>query len=125
MFTKIILIAIAGAVGTLARYWLGGLAQRLSGGLFPWGTFTVNMAGCFLFGLVWSLAEERFLLSSETRLVVLVGFMGAFTTFSTFIFESGSLMRDSQWAMALGNIAIQNVVGIMFLFLGLAVARLV
>ena len=125
LVTRIVLIAVAGAAGTLARYWLGGLAQRLTGGLFPWGTFTVNMAGCFLFGLVWSLAEERFLLSAEVRIIVLVGFMGAFTTFSTFIFESGSLMRDSEWALVLGNIAIQNTVGIAMLFLGLAAGRTV
>jgi len=125
LLAKVVLIAIGGAAGTLARYWLGGLAQRLTGGLFPWGTFTVNMLGCFLFGLVWALAEERFLLSSETRVVVLVGFMGAFTTFSTFVFESGSFMRDSQWALVIGNIAAQNVVGLVCLFLGLFVARLV
>ncbi|HEY4707465.1 MAG TPA: fluoride efflux transporter CrcB [Thermodesulfobacteriota bacterium] len=121
---KLVLIALAGAAGTLARYFLGGLVQRLYGGAFPWGTFAVNISGTFLFGFVWSLAEERLVISGEARAVVLVGFMGAFTTFSTFMFETGELLRDSQFALAFGNIALQNVVGIIFLILGLAAGRL-
>ena len=60
----------------------------------------------------------------EARAIVLVGFMGAFTTFSTFIFETGELLRDSQWALAIGNLAIQNITGVIFLILGLAIGRL-
>lgn len=121
---KILLIAFAGALGTLARYFLGSYVQRASGGTFPWGTFAANMAGCFLFGLVWSLAEERLLVSGEARAIILVGFMGAFTTFSTFIFETQALMRDAEWALVVGNLALQNVCGLLFLFLGLATSRL-
>jgi fluoride exporter len=121
---RIILIALAGAIGTLARYWLGGLAQRSYGGVFPWGTFAVNMAGCFLFGFIWSMAEERMVISPEVRIILLVGFMGAFTTFSSFIFETGALMRDSQWALVFGNIALENITGLVLLFLGFAAGRL-
>ena len=121
---KILLIALAGAAGTLARYWIGGLVQRSSGSSFPWGTFTVNMLGCFLFGLVWSLAEERMVISAEARVVILVGFMGALTTFSSFVFETGTLLRDSQWALAFGNIALENLTGLVLLFLGFAAGRL-
>lgn len=122
---KLILLAAAGAAGTLARYFLGGLVQRLYGGSFPWGTFAVNMTGTFLFGLVWSLAEDRLVISGQARAVILVGFMGAFTTFSSLMFETGELMRDSQWALAFGNLALQNIVGILFLFLGLMLGRLI
>jgi len=122
---KIALIALAGVFGTLARYFLGGAVQRLYGGSFPLGTFFVNMTGTFLFGFIWSLAEDRLVISSDARAVVLVGFMGAFTTFSSFMFETGELMRDSQWALALGNIALQNITGIIFLFAGLAIGRLI
>jgi CrcB protein len=121
---KIIAIAIAGAVGTLARYWLGGLAQERFNSSFPAGTFAVNMVGSFLFGVVWALAAERLVISSEVRTVVLVGFMGAFTTFSTFMFETGALMRDSQWLLAFGNLAAQVIVGLICLFLGLALGRI-
>ncbi len=123
---KILLIAIAGAFGTLARYYLGGYVQRASGAeVFPWGTFSVNMLGCLLFGFVWTLAEERFVIGPQARAVILVGFMGALTTFSTFIFDTGSLLRGSQFALAIGNIALQNITGLIFLLLGVAAGRLV
>jgi CrcB protein len=120
---KLILIALAGGCGALARYGLGGAVHRLLGAGFPWGTAAVNLVGCFLFGLVWSLAEGRFAVSGEARVIVLVGFMGAFTTFSTFIFETGGLLREAQWAMAIANLALQNTVGLMALWMGMALAR--
>ncbi|MBI5493089.1 MAG: CrcB family protein [Deltaproteobacteria bacterium] len=120
---KIIWIALAGVLGTLGRYWVGGLVQRAYGGVFPWGTYAVNMAGCFLFGFVWTMAEERLIISGEARSIILIGFMGAFTTFSTFIFETDRLLKDSQWALAAGNIALQNVSGVAFLMLGIALSR--
>ncbi len=84
-------LCFAGAAGTLARYGLAGLMQRLLGESFPWGTLTVNALGCFLFGVVWMLAEDRLVISGQTRFVILTGFMGAFTTFSTFAFETAAL----------------------------------
>ena len=83
MWHEILWIALAGALGTLARYGLGGAVQTVLGQNFPWGTLVVNAIGCLLFGLVWTLAEERLLISGHLRFIVLVGFMGAFTTFST------------------------------------------
>jgi len=120
---KFFLLAVAGACGTLARYGLGGLVQRLAGGAFPLGTMAVNVLGCFLFGAVWSMAAERDLLTDQARLLILTGFMGAFTTFSTFLFETGQMMRDSQWLLAAGNVAAQTVVGIACVFLGFAAGR--
>jgi len=116
-------LCLAGAGGTLSRYLLAGFVQRVYGGEFPWGTFTVNILGAFLFGFVWSLSEERFLIGGHTRLIVLGGFMGAFTTFSTFMFETGQFLRDGQWFMAAGNLLLQNVTGIIVLIFGLAAGR--
>jgi CrcB protein len=121
---KVIAIAIAGAIGTLARYWLGGLVQERVGGNLPLGTFTVNILGSLLFGLVWSLAEGRAIISAEMRTVILVGFMGAFTTFSTFMFDTHSLLRDSGWLLALGNVTASVIVGMAALFVGMAIGRL-
>jgi CrcB protein len=123
MWHKLIWLAAAGALGTLARYSLGGLAQRLGNGDFPTGTLIVNAAGCFLFGLIWSLAEGRTLISGEARTVALVGFMGAFTTFSTLMFETSGLVRDSQWMAAALNLGAQNLSGLLLMFLGLAAGR--
>ena len=117
---KLLAIALAGSAGTLCRYGLGGLVHRVAGAQIPWGTVVVNLLGCFLFGLVWALSEDRLSISSEIRTVILVGFMGAFTTFSTFIFETRELLRDSLWLFACGNLLIQNVGGIATLMLGIA-----
>jgi CrcB protein len=120
---KLLLLALAGACGTLARYWLSGAAHEVLGSDFPWGTAVVNLLGCLLFGLVWVLADERQLLRPELRLVILVGFMGAFTTFSSIIFETGELLRGSQWAFAALNILGQNVLGFAAFCLGAALGR--
>ena len=122
---KLLWLAAAGAAGTLSRYGLGGLVQRLSGGTYPWGTLVVNACGCFLFGLVWALAEERLLISGETRLVVLVGFMGAFTTFSSYAFETGAMLRDAEWLLAGANMLAHNVLGLLLFFLGMVAGRTV
>ena len=121
---KLLLLALAGSVGTLARYGLSGFVQSLCGKVFPWGTVVVNLLGCALFGLIWSALEERWPTSGETRMIILVGFMGAFTTFSTFVFESGELLRDAEWIPALGYFTIHNVGGLAALLAGLALGRL-
>jgi CrcB protein len=123
--TKLILIALAGACGTLCRYWVSGAAYDLLGRDFPWGTWAVNILGCFLFGLVAILAEERGLVSAQTRLLILTGFMGAFTTFSTFIFESGGLLNDGQWLKLALNVGGQNLVGFAALYLGIGLGRII
>jgi fluoride exporter len=122
---KLALLAAAGALGTLARYGLGGLVQRLAGDSFPWGTLVVNGGGCFLFGLVWMLAEERSLIGPETRAIVLIGFMGAFTTFSTFAYETGAMIEDGQYLRACGNMALQNGLGLVAMFAGFFAGRAV
>jgi len=114
-------LAVMGAFGTIARYGLDGLVLRLCGTRFPWGILAVNALGCFLFGLIYPLAEERLLISGETRLIILTGFMGSFTTFSTFTFQSAEFLRESQWFSAGANIVGQIVLGLVCMFGGLAI----
>ncbi len=123
MLQKLLLIACAGGLGALARYGLSGVVQRAAGSDFPWGTTVVNVTGCLAFGLLWSWMGARLSIGGEVRAIVLVGFMGAFTTFSTFAFETAQLLHGAQWLAAAGNLAIQNVVGIAAMFLGLAIGR--
>ena len=123
MAHKLVLLALAGAAGTLARYGAAGLVQRIHSTSFPWGTLAVNLAGCFLAGLLWTLFENRWPVSGETRAIVLVGFIGAFTTFSAFILESGELVRSAEWMSAFVNLAMQNVFGFIALFAGIVLAR--
>jgi CrcB protein len=122
---KLLALAVAGTLGTLARYGLGGLVQRLHESAFPWGTLVVNALGCFLFGVVWALAEERLVISGETRLVLLVGFMGAFTTFSTYMFETRQMLAASEWLVGAANFAVENLAGFALLMLGMVIGRMI
>ncbi len=120
---KYLVLSLAGAAGTLARFWVGGFVQRLSGEAFPFGNFLVNLSGCLLFGLVYALVENRSGLPGELRLYVLTGFMGAYTTFSTYMFESVALLQHGQWLAASANLVGQTVLGIVCIMAGLAVGR--
>ena len=86
-------------------------------------TLAVNGSGCFLFGLVWALADERLLISGQTRLIIFVGFMGAFTTFSTYVFETRQILATSEWLLGFANFAVENIAGIVLLLLGMALGR--
>ena len=123
MFGKLALLACAGGAGTLCRFGMGALVGRLYRGPLPLGTLFVNMIGCFLFGAFWAYACARQGVSDQARAVVLIGFMGAFTTFSSFAFDTHGMLQNSQWAWALGNALVQNVVGVLFVFLGVAASR--
>jgi len=125
MLTKLLLLAGAGALGTLARYGLAGLVQQQAGTRFPWGTLTVNLLGCLLFGFLWGLMDQRLLLPPGWRAPLLIGFLGAFTTFSTWIFESGQFLQGGQWLAAGANLLLPPLVGLLSLALGLGLARLV
>ncbi|WP_319544151.1 fluoride efflux transporter CrcB [uncultured Pseudodesulfovibrio sp.] len=124
MLTKLLYLSLGGAAGTMSRYWLSGVAQRMTNGSFPLGTFAVNMFGCLLFGAVWGFFENRMLPGSEIRLLVLTGFMGAFTTFSTYMFETAELVKYGQMFTALLNVVGQSVVGLVMVLAGIALGRL-
>lgn len=95
------------------------------GSRFPWGTALVNILGCLVAGLLFGLFEGRWALFDEARIIVMVGFLGAFTTFSSFMVDTTSLLRDAGWLMAVGNVLLQNGLGFVALCAGLAVSRLV
>lgn len=123
MIQQWLLIGLAGSLGAVARYGLAGFVQRIAGNDFPWGTAVVNVLGSFLFGMIWSLTEGRIGLSAQSRTIILTGFMGAFTTFSTFMFETNSLLRSDQWHLALANIGFQIALGLACLYAGLTVGE--
>lgn len=124
MLQKLVWLALAGSLGTLCRFGLAGFVHRVNGVSFPWGTFTVNMVGCFAAGLLWALFQNRWPVSGETRTIVLVGFMGAFTTFSAYILETGEMMRATEWVYAIGNMVLQNGLGLVALMAGSTLGRL-
>lgn len=116
-------IALAGALGSVSRYGLSTLTHNTLGWGYPWGTTVVNVLGCFLFGLVWAMTKENTWLDGETRTIILVGFMGAFTTFSTFIFEIDKLLKDAKYLTAGIDIAVQLTVGFALLMCGIKLGK--
>ncbi len=116
---------MGGALGSLARYGLSGAVQRWLGSSFPWGTAAVNILGSFLFGLLWAFALGRGNFNADMRSVVFVGFLGAFTTFSTFISETGQFLTDSQMLMGMGNVVFQVLAGTGVFFIGMALGRFI
>jgi CrcB protein len=123
VWQKIVYLAIAGALGTLSRYGLSGLVHRLVSTTFPLGTAVVNILGCLLFGLLWAVIELRLNIPVQLRIVIFLGFFGAFTTFSSFAFETAQLIDDSQWFWAAANVLLQNSLGLLAMMAGLIVGK--
>ena len=118
-------IALAGAAGALARYGLSGLTHRWWGAGFPWGTLTVNLIGCLLLGLLAELTRHTGWLSPEARTAIGIGFLGSFTTFSTFSLETVLLFERGASLAAIAYVLMSVACSIAALFLGLLVVRLV
>ncbi len=122
----ILLVGIGGCLGAMLRYGASGYVQQLAqSGDFPYGTIFVNILGCFLIGFLSQLAESQGLLSAEVRAMLIPGFLGGFTTFSTFTNESLNLFRDSESPLALLNIAAHILLGLGAVWLGRALAFMI
>jgi fluoride exporter len=113
-----LLVALGGALGSLARYGVAMACARWLPATFPYGTFAVNAVGCAIFGLLLGLGESRQLLTPAIRAFCLVGVLGGFTTFSAYSAETLALLRAGAWLPALVNAAGQVVVGIGAVALG-------
>jgi CrcB protein len=116
-------IAVGGAAGAVSRYLLQGWVDTLAGGRFPWGTFVINISGSFALGVLFALAIDRALLSPEVRIPLMVGFISAYTTFSTLMLESWRLVEAGDLVLALGNLVGSVVVGMVAVVAGLALGR--
>lgn len=116
-------IAVAGALGALARYGLEGLVSRSVPGSFPWGTFVVNISGSFLIGLLFVLLTERLTAEHWLRAALTVGFLGAYTTFSTLSLQSYRFVTEGAYGLALANTVGSMAVGVAFVYVGVLVGR--
>jgi CrcB protein len=116
-------IAIAGAVGALARYGLEGFVSRRAPGAFPWGTFAVNVSGAFVLGFVFTLMTEQFTVAPWIRGAVTIGFLGAYTTFSTLSFETYRLAEDGALGLAAANAVGSLAAGLAAVYLGVVAGR--
>ena len=123
MMTWLNLLA-GGLAGTAARYALSGVVYQVCGTQFPYGTLTVNTLGCAVIGFLAVLTEEKFLLGPSARVLLMAGFCGAFTTFSTFMLETVYLLRDGETLRAAANIGVSVALGFVALRLGMVLAEL-
>jgi CrcB protein len=123
VISPLLWVALGGALGASARYLVNLLALRTLSPAFPWGTFLVNVSGCFLFGVIAGLALSRGLIGPTLRIFLLVGVLGGFTTYSSFAFESLELVRSGQVTAAVANTFGQLILGTGAVWAGLLLTR--
>jgi len=120
---KFFIIGLGGAIGTLLRYYMGGLDYRFSSGVFPVSTLVVNVTGSFVIGFLWGVVD-RFVISPDVRLFIFIGVLGGYTTFSTFSLETFNLMRDGEYRIAAVNVALSVILSIVAVFAGYIISRI-
>jgi CrcB protein len=118
-------IALAGSLGALLRYWLDGVVSRRTGGGFPWGTFVVNVSGSLVLGLLFTLLTERYRVDAWIRSGLMIGFLGAYTTFSTFSLETYRLLEDRAVGLAAANALGSLAAGLAAVYVGVVLGRVV
>lgn len=119
VFKKVSIVMLGGSLGAVSRYGIGLLAAKTWGTQFPWGTLLVNLIGCFLVGLIFALADRARLLTPGLRLLLITGFLGALTTFSSFSLETVNAGRAGLTLQPLLNILLNNLGGFALTFAGL------
>jgi fluoride exporter len=122
---KFWMISLGAILGANTRYWIGTWAAEKFGSAFPYGTMIINLTGSFFIGFFLTLATERLALDPRWRYLVVVGFLGAYTTFSTFTFESFKLIDQGQWLLAFLNVLGSTVLGIILIGLGVFAAKMI
>ena len=120
---RLILIALFGAIGTLARYGLQGVVQFRTAGTFPYGTLLVNLSGCFLLGLIGQFTLTRLVISPDWRVAIAVGFFGGYTTFSSFGWETAKMLEDGEWLRATTYVAASVIAGLLLSVAGIRLAN--
>ncbi len=118
-------VALGGALGATGRYIVSMWVNNKYQSVFPYGTFIVNVAGCFVLGVFYTLTLDKSVLSPQIRTAVNVGFIGAFTTFSTFSLETLNIIRENNIKIALTNIVFSVIVGLLAVWLGMTFSNLI
>jgi CrcB protein len=117
------MIAIGGAVGALARYQLAAMIQARIPAGFPWGTFVVNISGCLVMGVATILLTERLIVHPNWRFLIPIGFIGAYTTFSTFELETFRAVTEGSWMIGAANVVGSVLAGYAALWIGVVLTR--
>ena len=117
------MVGIGGFLGAIARFWLGGFISNRLGAKFPYGTFVINISGSYLIGLIVTVLAERSHWSANWRYLIPIGFIGAYTTFSTFELETFQTLRDGEFLFASLNVLLSVMVGFIAVWLGVITGR--
>jgi CrcB protein len=117
------MIALGGAVGSIARYQLALMIQTRIPAGFPWGTFVVNITGCLVMGIAMTLISARLVVHPNWRFLIPIGFIGGYTTFSTFEFETFRAVTEGSWMIGAANVVGSVAAGYVALWLGVVLAR--
>jgi len=120
---KYLMVGIGGFVGAIARFWLGSYIGGKMGTRFPYGTFVINISGSFLIGFILAVLTAKAHLSPNWRYLIPVGFIGAYTTFSTFEFETLRTIQDGQFLIASLNVVLSVMIGFIAVWVGAIAAR--
>ena len=120
---NILFIGLGGFAGAVSRYVLDGWVSSATGGAFRWGTLVINVTGSMAIGILYAITTDRGLLPADLRGPLMVGFVGAYTTFSTLMLESWRLADDGAWLLAAGDVALSIGLGFVAVLVGLAVGR--
>lgn len=123
LLSKILILGVGGAFGTLSRYYVSGMVHKFCGIGFPWGTLAVNLIGSFLIGLSWGIFENT-TISSSIKLFLFIGIFGGFTTFSTYTYECLNLLKVGLYKTAFLNIIVSNILGILLVWAGFVLSKL-
>lgn len=124
MLRNILLVGTGGFIGSVMRYLVQYFVERGMSSTFPWGTMIANIAGSFIIGIVFALAEKGNLLSAEWRIFMAVGICGGFTTFSSFAYNNFTMLREQSLMQLLFNVGGSLVLGILAVYLGIVLVRL-
>jgi fluoride exporter len=120
---KILMIALFGAIGTLTRYGVQGVVQIRAGSAFPYGTLLINLTGCLLLGFLGQLTLNRMLIPPDWRVALTVGFLGGYTTFSSFGWETAKMLEDGEWLRAATYVGASVFAGLLLSVTGIHLAN--
>ena len=125
MLRTILIVGAGGFIGSVMRYFVQLFVEKEMATTFPWGTFIANIAGSFIIGIVFALAQKGNLLSAEWRLFLAVGICGGFTTFSSFAYNNLSMLKEQAYGPFIFNVGGSLILGLLAVYLGMILVRAV